>query len=50
MCIYKTLNGPAVEILKHMWYVELVIIVVLTVACDALPETYFQLLSTFCLI
>lgn len=38
------------EILKHMWYVELGIIVVLTVAHDALPETYFQLPSMFCLI
>lgn len=38
------------EILKHMWYVEFIIIVALTVACDALPETYFQLLSTFFLI
>lgn len=34
------------EVLKHMWYVELVIIV--TVACDALPEII--LLSIFCLI
>lgn len=35
------------EVLRHMWYVELVIIVV---ACDALPEAYFQLLPIFCLI
>lgn len=38
------------EILKHMCYVGLFIIVVFTVAYGALPENYFQLLSMFCFI
>jgi len=43
VCVYKNLNGPAVlsgSAYKHMWYVELVTIVVVMVACDALRPIF----------
>lgn len=54
MCVYThtNSNGPAVlswNTYKHMWYVKLVTTVVVMVACDALAETYFQLLYIFCI-